>query len=801
MKKIYLSIFIFLSVHFNAQVANYVFNQFIGTYTSLNVPGSTVVAQGFQDDNAYGNIPIGFPFIYNNTTYTSVGVSTNGWITFGSYFPNDNFAPISNSGGNGDGISILSGDMQLGAYHTASITNGSNIIALTYSTTLGLFETGNAISGPGIPVGATITGFSATNLTISANATANGTTFTVPGIISYLCTGTTPNRVFTMQWKRQSRYSNNGTGIDDYIHVQIKLYETTNVVDMIYGKCGTNNPNTQPSETGLVGMNNLDFNNRDVPATVNWSISASGTANNATCLFGVNNTVPQNLTWRWTPPAPCTGTPSANTAVSSSSLACMNGNVNLNVANIYTLTGLNFVWSSAPAVSGPFTPVNTSSVSAYTAANITANTWYMCTITCTNSAQSFTTPAIAITSVGSITNTTPYFEGFESIQLNNTLPNCSWAASNPTTICQTYTNLNTHNRIPNSGSKFASFQFGTNPNGDHFYTNGIMFYSGITYSAEVFYVNDGADGWSEFSMFYGSSQSTTGLNPIASVTGTLSSQLYLSLTNTFVVPSSGFYYIAIKGVGNTNPWYMSWDDLSITAPCNLNTPNVSVSGGSAVLCAGSQVSLAANGATTYTWDIGPTTSNITISPMVNTTYTVWGAGPTGCVGSAVKTISVEPLPTVSISPVTQSICVMETATITVNGAVSYTWNPSNSHASTFTLSPTATNSYSVSYTGTNNCVATSTAEVIVSQCVGLHEMLLENEVSIYPNPTQGIVNITFKNSSNRSFELTDITGRVVRGGSFSSSTYLLDTKELSQGIYYLKLISGNSTEIKKLIRN
>ena len=85
-------------------MANYVFNQFIGTFTLLNVPGSTVVAQGFQDDNSYGNIPIGFSFLYNNTTYTSVGVSTNGWITFGSYFPNDNFAPISNSGGNGDGV-------------------------------------------------------------------------------------------------------------------------------------------------------------------------------------------------------------------------------------------------------------------------------------------------------------------------------------------------------------------------------------------------------------------------------------------------------------------------------------------------------------------------------------------------------------------------------------------------------------------------------------------------------------------------------------------------------------------------
>lgn len=802
MKKIYLSLFIFVSISFSkAQVANYVFSQFIGTFTLITVPGSTVVAQGFQDDNAYGGIPIGFPFMYNNTTYTSVGVSTNGWITFGSYFPNDNFAPISNSGGNGDGVSILSGDMQLGAYHTATITSGSNVIALAYPQATTVLGIGDAVSGTGIPGGATITSITPTSMTISANATGNGTTFTSPGIISYVCTGTTPNRVFTMQWRRQSRYSNNGTGINDYINVQIKLYETTNVVDMIFGACGTNNNNTQTSETGLVGQTNLDFNNRDVPATVNWQSSNPGSMNNATCFFGSNTTVPFNLTYRWTPPAPCTGTPSANSAVASSSLACLNGNINLNVASIYTLTGLNFVWSSAPAVTGPFTPLNSATVSAYTATNIAANTWFICTITCTNSTQSFTTAPIAITSVGSITNTTPYNEGFESVQLNNSLPNCSWSSSNPTVICQTYTNLSTHNRIPNSGNKFAAFNFGTNPAGDYFYTNGIYLYSGIIYSANVFYVTDGANGWSEFSMYYGTSQSTVGLTNIATVTGTINTMLYLALTNTFTIPSTGFYHIAIKGVGNTNPWFLSWDDLSVTAPCNLNTPSLSVNGGTLIQCAGTPVNLMASGANSYTWSTGPMMQNATVVPLANTDYTVYGAGPTGCVGSAIRSVTVDPLPTVSITPLTQTMCLGDAASINVTGAVSYTWNPSNSHASTFTLSPTASNIYSVSYTGSNNCVNTSTAEVIVDPCTGLNEVELNSLSIIYPNPAQSFLNIQTTATGNKLLELIDVTGRVVKATEFNSQNHQLDIKELPQGIYYLKLISGNSTEITKVIRN
>jgi hypothetical protein len=801
MKNIYISFFIFITLTFNAQVANYVFSQFIGTYTSLNVPGSTVVAQGFQDDNAYGGIPIGFPFMYNNTTYTSVGASSNGWMTFGSYFPNDNFAPISNSGGNGDCVSLLSNDMQLGAYHTCTITNGSNVINLTYTVASNLFTIGNSISGTGLPGGATITGISPNSLTISTTATANAVAFTVPGVISYVVTGTTPNRVFTMQWKRQSRYSNNGTGIDDYIDGQIKLYETSNVVELIYGYCGTNNPNTMTSECGLVGQNNLDFNNRDAAATVNWSLSAQGTMNNATVFFGNNTTVPKNLTWRWTPPAPCTGTPPANTAVSSSSLACMNGNINLNVANPYTLTGLSFVWSSASAATGPFNPINTSTVSAFTATNITSNTWYICTITCTNSSQSFTTAAIAVTSVGSITNTTPYNEGFENVQLNNTLPNCSWSASNPTTICQTYTNQSTHNRIPNTGNKFAAFNFGTNVNGDHFYTNGIQLYAGIIYSAAVNYVTDGATGWSNFALLYGTSQSTTGLTNIAAVSSNITNTVYASLSGTFTVANSALYYIAVKAIGTTNPWFLSWDDLSVTAPCNLNTPSLAVSGGTLVQCAGVPVNLSASGALSYTWSSGPNTASTNVVPMANTTYTVYGSGITGCVGSAVKTVSVDALPTVSITPLTQTMCVMNVATISVNGAVSYTWNPSNSHASTFTLSPTATNMYSVSYTGTNNCVATSTAQVLVSQCVGLNENTIATDINVFPNPTEGIVNMQFANAIYRSLEVIDVTGRIVRTASFNAANYQLDIKDLPQGIYHLKLISGNSMEIKKLIRN
>lgn len=805
MKKIYVCFYLVLFttgvINLKAQVAAYNFSQLTSAYNPLTVPGSTVVASGFQDDNVYSNKPIGFNFVFNNSTYTSVAVSSNGWMSFGAYFPNDNFSPISNSGGNGDAVSVLAGDMQLGPYQTCTVTNASNVIQFTYNAGV-FFSVGDAISGTGIPGGAVVTATSLNTMTISANATASGTSITAPGVISYVTTGTSPNRVFTMQWRRLGRYSNDGTGQDDFINAQIKLYETTNVVEIIYGYTGTSNSIPMPTEIGLVGLSNSDFNNRELPLGFSWGSTSAGMANNAQVLFGNTNNVPFGLTLRWIPPPACTGTPAANTIIASSSLACIGSNVNLNLTQTYSVSGLVYTWNSATVATGPFTPINTYTSAAFTASNINLSTWYTCVITCTNSASSSTTAPFAITSVGSVTNTTPYFEGFENVLIANTLPNCSWAASNPTTICQVYTLQTTNNRIPKSGTRFAAFNYGTNPAGDYFYTNGLKLYAGITYSAAVNYITDGTPGWSEFSLLYGSAQNSVGLTTIASVTGTITNNMYALLSNTFNVSTTGIYYIAVKAIGNNNPFYLTWDDLSVTSPCNLNTPTLAVNGGTMIQCGGTPIVLNANGALSYTWSAGPTTQNYTVSPLVNTTYTVSGKNNVGCIGAAVKSITVDPLPTVSVSPNTQVMCVTEVATITVSGATSYTWNPSNSHASTFTLSPAFTNIYTVSCTGSNNCVNTATAEVVVSACTGLNEAnQMALEMRIYPNPSNGLYQINFSDDHFKKLEVMNVNGKLIFTKETRELKEEIDLRNFASGIYFLKVNTNGQTRVIKMIKN
>lgn len=69
-------------------------------------------------------------------------------------------------------------------------------------------------------------------------------------------------------------------------------------------------------------------------------------------------------------------------------------------------------------------------------------------------------------------------------------------------------------------------------------------------------------------------------------------------------------------------------------------PNVQAGSSNPMICAGETATLSANGASTYAWSTGATTSSIVVSPGAMSSYTVSGTSAAGCVNSAVVTQSV-----------------------------------------------------------------------------------------------------------------------------------------------------------------
>lgn len=106
-----------------------------------------------------------------------------------------------------------------------------------------------------------------------------------------------------------------------------------------------------------------------------------------------------------------------------------------------------------------------------------------------------------------------------------------------------------------------------------------------------------------------------------------------------------------------------------------------------------------------------TGSSISVNPTTTTTYTVSGTDGSGCTGLATATVTVNPLPNVSVNQ--PSICSGTTADLTANGASTYVWSTSDITAS-IQVTPSATTSYVVTGTDANGCENTAQATVTVN---------------------------------------------------------------------------------------
>jgi gliding motility-associated-like protein len=152
---------------------------------------------------------------------------------------------------------------------------------------------------------------------------------------------------------------------------------------------------------------------------------------------------------------------------------------------------------------------------------------------------------------------------------------------------------------------------------------------------------------------------------------------------------------------------------SSTSNVTVNpTPTVNVS--PATICSGQSATVTATPSLsggTYTWNNAQTSTAITVSPLLTTTYSVLYTL-NGCVATGTGTITVNSIPTVSVSSAT--ICTGESATIIATPSVSggtYSWTNNPSTTNTIIVSPVSTTSYSVVYT-LNGCASQSASGTV-----------------------------------------------------------------------------------------
>jgi hypothetical protein len=294
------------------------------------------------------------------------------------------------------------------------------------------------------------------------------------------------------------------------------------------------------------------------------------------------------------------------------------------------------------------------------------------------------------------------------------------------------------------------------------------------------------------------------------VVGTGTVNWYASSTSTISLATGSNYVTPLLSSGNYTYYAASTNSCAegprtgITVTVNA-LPTISISGGTTAVCEGTSVNLTANGANTYSWNTGATTTTIAPTPTTSLTYTVIGTSSvTGCSSQAVQSVTVNALPSVSISAAQSTICINSSTVALTVSPVGGVITGSNVSGNVFTpgaVAGTFVQNYSYTNTATG-CSNTAASSIVVSLCTGLQSIAnnQQSAISVYPNPTNGNITVELVNGFTKEINVMDISGRIILTSTSSLDKLNVDISTLSNGIYYIKVISNNKFEVIKIVK-
>ncbi|MCK9616536.1 MAG: T9SS type A sorting domain-containing protein [Lentimicrobiaceae bacterium] len=177
-------------------------------------------------------------------------------------------------------------------------------------------------------------------------------------------------------------------------------------------------------------------------------------------------------------------------------------------------------------------------------------------------------------------------------------------------------------------------------------------------------------------------------------------------------------------------------------------------------------------------------------------------------GTGIAQITVNPLPTVFLGNDT-IMCIYHNHTLDAGaGFVTYSWSDGSTWQTIIVDSTNANlgaNTFLVTITDNKGCQATDEIVVTMSNCEGIDEISAFASLKVYPNPNNGIFEISFKTVKQKQVDITitNPEGKVVfseKSFSFTDKVNkTINLKNQSRGVYMLTLKCGTETLTQKLI--
>jgi len=99
----------------------------------------------------------------------------------------------------------------------------------------------------------------------------------------------------------------------------------------------------------------------------------------------------------------------------------------------------------------------------------------------------------------------------------------------------------------------------------------------------------------------------------------------------------------------------------------------------------------------------------------------------------------------------------------------------------------------------NLAIITNTVKTEIVEPLSVNEFNL-NLIMLFPNPEQDIVRVSSKVLIDR-IAITDMNGRQLQSIKVSNTSYSADVSGLSNGLYFLEILSDGQKSTKKLLKN
>lgn len=221
------------------------------------------------------------------------------------------------------------------------------------------------------------------------------------------------------------------------------------------------------------------------------------------------------------------------------------------------------------------------------------------------------------------------------------------------------------------------------------------------------------------------------------------------------------------------------------------------------VCAGAETIVYVTGANFHFWT-GFTGSqdSIIVSIDEQTTFDVLGVNDV-CSSFDIISVDVHPIPTVTMDPFPQDTICRDNSAIPLPEGFPAGGSYSGTGVIGTTLftssAPDGANTVKYSYMSADGCRNADSSVLFIQDCLGLEKKEDRNRFSLSPNPTTGIVHLSFEAAPEGVIELLDLSGRLIQTIQADQTDIQMDLTNWSNGIYIVRYWSEGSVATKRLV--